>query len=177
MKKLITIILVLATSVLSAQVANYKANSLNLLQSYQDGEISKESYIDIAKMQIEKLRDSVQVVPQKPRYNATIDLSLLAGGVLYQKFGNNVKYDYILHSWGGYFATKAMIYGLDRMGMSKTACILIPFVTTSAMCLLKEYVIDASPSKGDLYAGIGGAGLAVVGYSIDIEKPFKKHRK
>ena len=49
-------------------------------------------------------------------------------------------------------------------------CIL--FATTTAMCLLKESVIDASPSKGDLYSGIGGAGLAVVSYSVDLEKIF-----
>ena len=90
MKTTLIILFALVSLTMSAQVANYKANSLNLLQSFQSGEISKEAYID---------------------------------------------------------------YGL-----------------------LKEYVIDASPSKGDLYAGIGGAGLAVVSYSVDLEKIFKKRR-
>lgn len=66
-----------------------------------------------------------------------------------------------------------MIFGLDRMGMNKLSCVLLPFVTTSAMCLLKEYVIDAAPNTGDLFSGIGGAGLAVVSYTIDLEKPFR----
>ena len=176
MKKLITLIFALVSLTMSAQVANYKANSLNLLQSLQSGEISKDAYVDIAKMQINGLKEDIRTIEVKPHYNATLDLIVIGGGVLYQKFGNNVKYDYILHGWGGYFATKAMCYGLDRMGMSKTACILLPFITTSAMCLLKEYVIDASPSKGDLYAGIGGAGLAVISYSVDLEKIFKKRR-
>lgn len=177
MKKLLTIIFCLLALSMSAQVANYKANSLNLLQSFQSGEISKEAYIDIAKMQINGLKEDIRTIEVKPHYNAILDLSVIAGGVLYQKFGNNVKYDYILHGWGGYFTTKAMCYGLDKAGMSKLSCVLLPFATTTAMCLLKEYVIDASPSKGDLYAGIGGAGLAVVSYSVDLEKLFKNRKK
>ena len=101
MKTTLTLILSLLCLTMSAQVASYKANSLSLLQSLQSEEISKDAYIDIARMQIDGLKENTQFVEVKPRYNATLDLSILAGGVLYQKFGNNVKYDYILHGWGG----------------------------------------------------------------------------
>lgn len=176
MKTLITIILSLFCFIANAQVASYKVNNAALLNSFKSGQISKETYIDIAQMQLSSLNDSIKLIEVKPKYNATIDLTLLAGGIIYQKFGHNVKYDYILHSWGGYFATKAMIYGLNKAGMSKTACILLPFITTSALCLVKEYMIDSSPSKGDLYAGIGGATLATISYTIDIEKLFKQKK-
>ena len=69
-----------------------------------------------------------------------------------------------------------MIYGLNNAGMSKTACILLPFITTSALCLVKEYMVDSSPSKGDLYAGMGGATLATITYAVDLEKLFKKKK-
>ena len=48
-----------------------------------------------------------------------------------------------------------------------------PFFFTSALCTLKEYMIDGTPSKSDLYAGIGGAALASISFSIDLEKPFR----
>lgn len=104
----------------------------------------------------------------------SVDLALIGGGVLYQKFGRNVKYDYILHAWGGYFVTKAMIFGLDKAGASKATCAIVPPLVTTILCLAKEYLIDSTPSKGDLYAGIGGASLASISYSIDLERLFKK---
>ena len=174
MKTKLLIIALLVSVSATAQVRNYKANQNELLNSFQNGEISKEAYIDMTRFWMNELQDSIHIVIEKPHYNMLLDLSILGGGIVYQKFGKNVKYDYILHSWGGYFATKAMCYGLDRMGCSKLVCTIAPFLTTSALCLLKEYVVDASPSKGDLYAGIGGACIASISYSIDIEKLFKK---
>ena len=169
----ITIIL-LSSFTCNAQVYQYKANQTALTTSFEEGKISKEAYFDISKMYLDKLQDSTHIVIEKPHYNMLLDLSILGGGIVYQKFGRNVKYDYILHGWGGYFATKAMCYGLDRMGCSKLVCTIAPFLITSALCLLKEYIVDASPSKGDLYAGVGGACIASISYSIDIEKLFKK---
>jgi len=173
-KTIFTLFFALLCMSLSAQVNNYKVNSSLLLKSFEKGEISKESYIDISRMQLNKLHDSIHIVAQKPHYSAALDLALIGGGVLYQKFGKNVKYDYILHAWGGYFATKAMIFGLDKAGASKATCAIVPPLVTSALCLLKEYMIDSTPSKGDLYAGIGGAGLASISYSIDLEKIFRR---
>lgn len=173
-KTLFTLFFALLSMSLSAQVNSYKINNADLLKSFEDGEISKEAYIDISRMQLNKLHDSIHVMVQKPHYYMAVDLALIGGGVLYQKLGKNVKYDYILHGWGGYFATKAMIFGLDRAGASKATCAIIPPLVTSALCFLKEYMIDSTPSKGDLYAGIGGAGLASISYSIDLEKIFRR---
>lgn len=169
----ITIIL-LSSFTCNAQVYQYKANQTALTTSFEEGKISKEAYLDISKMYLDKLQDSTHIVIEKPHYNMLLDLSILGGGVLYQKFGRNVKYDYILHFWGGYFATKAMTYGLYKAGINKTLCVTIPPVFTSILCALKEYMLDSQVSKEDLYAGIGGAGLASISFTIDIEKLFKR---
>ncbi len=175
MKKLFTIILVLMlTSTIQAQVRNYKLQQEDFLTQLQNKEISIDTYISLTTYQLSGLKDSISIVREIPHYNASLDLAVIGGGVLYQKFGNNVKYDYILHFWGGYFATKAMTYGLYKAGINKTLCATIPPVFTSILCALKEYMLDSQVSKGDLYAGIGGAGLASISFTVDIEKLFKK---
>lgn len=157
MKRLTSLLIItLLVTIGEAQVRNYKQNQEYLLTALQTGEISKDAYISMTTTQLSGLKDSVHIQVQKPHYNATLDLMVVGGGVLYQKFGKNVKYDYVLHFWGAYFATKGMNYGLDRMGFNKTTCALVPPVITSALCLLKEYVMDSQVSNSDLYAGIGG---------------------
>lgn len=174
MKTKLLIIALLVSVSATAQVRNYKANQNELLNSFESGQISKEAYIDMTRFQMNRLTDSIQISIQKPHYNVCLDLAMIGGGVLYEKFGKNVSYDYILHSWGGYFATKGMCYTLDRLGCSKLVSAVAPFLFTSALCTLKEYMIDGTPSKSDLVAGIGGAALASISFTIDIDKLFKK---
>lgn len=174
MKTLFTIFFALLSMSLSAQVNNLKQITTALKTQFESGQISQEVYIDLLNGYIQNYKEKPLTVVEKPHYYMSVDLALIGGGVLYQKLGKNVKYDYILHAWGGYFATKAMIFGLDRAGASKATCAIVPPLVTSALCLLKEYMIDSTPSKGDLYAGIGGAGLASISYSIDLEKIFRR---
>ena len=170
MKTTLTLLALLLTTLSFGQYRTEKA----LIEQLKAGRLSVESYSDMALSVLENRSDSIRIEFVKPHYNACLDLAIIGGGVMYQKFGNNVKYDYILHFWGGYFATKGMIYGLDRMGLNKTTSAIVPPLITSALCLIKEYMLDSQVSKGDLIAGIGGAGMASVSYTIDIEKLFRR---
>lgn len=172
MKTFFTIIALLVSVLATAQYRTETA----LVEQLKSGQISIEAYSDMALDLIHNRKDSVRTEFIKPHYNASLDIAVIAGGVLYQKFGNNVRYDYILHGWGGYFGSKAIAYGLDRMGCSKTFCALGSFLSVSLACVAKEFV-DSEFNNDDLIAGMGGAALASLSYTIDIERIFKKERR
>ena len=102
MKKIILLsIITILSTIGQAQVRKYQQTQEQLLTGLQTGELSQEAYVSMTNYQLSGLKDSVQVQIQKPHYNACLDLAVIGGGVMYQKFGKNVKYDYILHMWGG----------------------------------------------------------------------------
>ena len=169
MKTTLTILALLLTTLSFGQYRTEKA----LIEQLKSGQLSVESYSDMALSVLENRNDSVKIKFVKPHYNASLDLAVIFGGVAYQKFGNNVKYDYILHGWGGYFGSKAIAYGLDKMRCSKTLCALGSFLSVSLACVAKEFV-DSRFDNDDLIAGMGGAALASLSYTIDIEKLFKR---
>lgn len=50
------------------------------------------------------------------------------------------------------------------------------FDSVSLACVAKEFV-DSEFNNDDLIAGMGGAALASLSYTIDIERIFKKARR
>lgn len=81
----------------SAQVNNLRQTSTDLKAQYESGQISQSTYVDLLNSYIQSYKEVQVTIIEKPHYSATLDLALIGGGVLYQKFGKNVKYDYILH--------------------------------------------------------------------------------
>ena len=77
MKTTLTLLALLLTTSIFGQYRTEKA----LIEQLKAGQLSVESYSDMALSVLENRSDSVKIEFVKPHYNASLDLAVIFGGV------------------------------------------------------------------------------------------------
>lgn len=100
--------------------------------------------------------------------NTALDLTVIGGGVIYQKLAPNANMDNVLHFWGGYFGCNALQTVANKINMPIWAKKVAPPAIMIGALITKE-LIDGQWSKSDFNAGLAGCGLSIIKFNIKIK--------